>query len=683
MLTLRSDTKESIHQFFDEIDAISVQGYDEQRRVIYWNRGSEIVYGYTEAEALGKKLEELIIPEYMREVIISAHEDWINKGIAIPASEITLCNKDGEDVNVFSSHVILINKDDQYEMYCIDVNLADVRQAQDQANFKENMLEAVFNATPDLFFLMKEDGTIIDYHAGDQKNLYVSPEYFCGKAINEFLPEGVSEKFKSNLAKVISQGGVSTFEYKLSLPHGEVYFEARANHLKAYKQVVIIVRDITEQFKATKVIRQHAYYDALTLLPNRFLSLDRLSQMLEESKRNAKKSAVLFLDLDDFKKINDSLGHEVGDKLLIKAADRLKRAVRKVDTVGRLGGDEFLVLLQSIADEYDAANVADNLLTIFNEPFDVEGRELIVTLSIGVAIYPDNGDSISDLLRNSDTAMYQAKTLGRNTYSFFTKQMNDVILRRFSVEEQLRGALECNQFEVHYQPKVNVKSGDIIGVEALLRWHNPRLGSVAPDEFIPIAENTGLIVAIGKYVIEQSIKFLKQWSDSHQQNYTMAVNLSPVQFRDKQLIHFIKQSLASANIKPENLELEITEGVLMIGKSYIEEALDELNQLGVKLSMDDFGTGYSSLSYLRQYSFDVLKIDRSFINYLTVKKADFDLVKATIAMAHSLGLLVVAEGVEEREQLKLLEQLGCDLAQGYYFSKPMPAKQLLDYHHAP
>jgi diguanylate cyclase (GGDEF)-like protein len=463
------------------------------------------------------------------------------------------------------------------------------------------------------------------------------------------------------------------------MPTGVTYFEARISHLQSYRQVVVVVRDITEQHKSAEIIRQHAYFDALTLLPNRFLSLDRLSQMLNEAERNEEKTAVLFLDLDDFKKVNDSLGHEVGDKLLIEAANRLNLAVRKEDTVGRLGGDEFIVLLRALNDDHNAMDISENLLRVFREPFQIDGRELILTVSIGIAIYPENGNCASDLLRNADSAMYQAKALGRNTYSFFTEEMNVIMIRRFEIEEQMHGALERNEFEVYYQPQFNVRDGRLIGAEALLRWHNPTLGNVSPDEFIPIAEQTGLIVPIGKFVIEQALNFLKKWQTKHQQNYTIAVNLSPRQFRDQELISFIKQSLSDANISPDNLEFEITEGVLMIGKSYIDAALLELHKLGIKLSMDDFGTGYSSLSYLRQYAFDVLKVDRSFINGITVNKEDCDLVKATIAMAHSLGLLVVAEGVEMKEQLTLLDKLGCDFVQGYYFSRPIPAEELIEF----
>jgi diguanylate cyclase (GGDEF)-like protein/PAS domain S-box-containing protein len=679
MLLHQAATRDAIRQLFDAVKAISVQGYDEDRQVVYWNVGSELIYGYTRKEALGRKLEELIIPEHMRDLVVAAHENWIGQGIEIPASEMTLCNKNGEDVSVFSSHVLFADEHNKKEMYCIDIDLAEVRQDQAQVILKEDMLQAVFKAIPDLFFLMKEDGTIIDYHASDENNLYVAPEKFIGKPISRFFPDKVSSKFRSHISKVVEQGGLSSFEYELDMPHGPTYFEARISYLQAEKKILVVVRDITEKYKSAEVIRQHAYFDSLTLLPNRFLSLDRLSQMLEEAKRNFEKVAILFLDLDDFKRVNDSLGHEVGDKLLVEAANRLKMAVRKADTVGRLGGDEFIILVRPLIDVRNVIDIAENLLRIFREPLQIDGRELILTLSIGIAIYPENGDFASDLLRNADTAMYQAKASGRNAYSFFTKEMNDIMLRRFEIEEQLSSALERGEFEVYYQPKMDIKDRNVVGAEALIRWKNPVLGNVAPDEFIPIAEHTGLIDSIGKYVIEQALNFLNEWQNAHQRHYTMAVNLSPRQFRDKELMDFIQKSLGDANIKPDNLEFEITEGVLMIGKSYIDAALHELHTLGVKLSMDDFGTGYSSLSYLRKYSFDVLKIDRSFVRGITLKKSDFDLVKATIAMAHSLGLLVVAEGVEIQEQLTLLDELGCDLAQGYYFSKPILAKELINF----
>jgi len=495
----------------------------------------------------------------------------------------------------------------------------------------------------------------------------------------EVLPAEVARKFKTNIAAVLSQQGVVSFEYELEMPHGFIYFEARISHLPEQNKVVTIIRDITEQHKTSEVVRHHAYYDTLTLLPNRFLSLDRLSQLINEAQRKNEKIAILFLDLDDFKKVNDTLGHEIGDKLLIEAANRLNQIVRKEDTVGRLGGDEFIVLLRGINEDHNSLFIAENLLKFFREPFKIDGRELMLTLSIGIAIYPDNGNSASDLLRNADTAMYQAKALGRNTYSFFTKEMNVSMLRRLEIEEQMHGALERNEFEVYYQTQFDVRNNKIIGAEALLRWHNTTLGNIGPDEFIPVAEHTGLIVPIGEFVVKQALNFLSEWQNLHQKEYKVAVNLSPRQFRDTELISFIQKSLSDANIKASSLELEITEGVLMIGQSYIDDALVKLNKLGIILSMDDFGTGYSSLSYLRQYSFDVLKIDRSFIQGIPNNREDGELCNAIIAMGQSLGLKIVAEGVETKEQVELLSTLGCDYLQGYYFSKPIPAKELIKY----
>ncbi|MBB1274760.1 bifunctional diguanylate cyclase/phosphodiesterase [Psychromonas sp. SR45-3] len=670
-------TNDPLHKMFDEVDAISVQGYDEERRVIYWNAGSESLYGYSKEEALGQKLEQLIIPKPLWEHIIPAHSNWVHNNIEIPASEITLLNKAGEDVNVFSSHVMFVNQENKKQMYCVDIDLSDVRYAQEQAIFKEKMLEAVFEASPDLFFLMTEEGIIIDYRAHDKKSLYIPPNKFIGKSMVDVLPEHVANKFKLHFNRALQQEGEASFEYELAMPYGMVYFEARISHLPDNKQILGIVRDITERHKSSEIIRQHAYFDTLTLLPNRFLALDRLSQMLNEAERNNECAAVFFIDLDDFKKVNDSLGHEVGDKLLIAAANRLNSAIRKEDTVGRLGGDEFIVLIRDIKSDHDASIIADALLNIFREPLRIDGRELILTLSIGISMYPQNGDNASELLRNSDIAMYQAKALGRNAYSFFTKEMNVTMLRRFEIEEQMHGALERNEFEVYYQPLLDVKTKKIIGAEALLRWHNHSLGHITPDEFIPIAEHTGLIIPIGQFVIQQALSFLTYWQQVTQNKYVMAVNLSPSQFRDKELFNFVKNILRDENLTANSLELEITEGVLMTGQSYVAETLMQFDLLGVKLSMDDFGTGYSSLSYLRQYAFDVLKIDRSFINGITLNDEDRNLVKAAIAMAHSLGLAVVAEGVEMHGQLLLLEELGCDFAQGFYFSKPVPAEQFI------
>jgi diguanylate cyclase (GGDEF)-like protein/PAS domain S-box-containing protein len=437
-------------------------------------------------------------------------------------------------------------------------------------------------------------------------------------------------------------------------------------------------QDITERRTQEEHILQQAHFDSLTKLPNRFLALDRLSQLIYEANRKDEIVGVLFLDLDDFKKVNDTLGHETGDKLLQKAASRLQSGVRRGDTVGRLGGDEFIVLLGGLSVATDASPVAKILLAKFNNAFKIDGRDLVLTASIGISVYPKDGKTLSELLRNADSAMYHSKELGRNTYSYFTGEMNQGVTKRLRLEKQMHGALKRGEFRLCYQAKVDLNSGLIVGAEALLRWFNPVLGEVKPYEFIPIAERTGLIVAIGKFVVTEALIMAAIWQHQLGHQFTLAVNLSPRQFRDPELVSFIGNAIRESGLRATALELEITEGVLMSGHTYIDDTLAALSELGVSIAMDDFGTGYSSLSYLRSYPFDVVKIDREFISEISEDPADRELVSAAIAMAHGLSLKVVAEGVETQAQLKYLVSLGCDYGQGYLFSTPAFSEEMTE-----
>lgn len=679
-LIYQAHPKECLHQLFDVNHTIAVRGYDQNRQVIFWNKGCERLYGYSKEEALGEKIETLIIPDAIKSQAIAAVNHAFTLDKAPTATELARCNKQGEAVPVYSTQLLLVNEENNKEIYCLDISLANLKGGNEKAEHRVNILDSTFKVIPDLFFVMEQDTTIVDYYACETANLYAPPEQFIGKLMTDVIPAEVADKFKANIIKLLAQQEVIHFEYEMTLPHGLVYFEARMTYLKESHKIITIVRDITAQHQAAESMRQHAYYDNLTTLPNRFLALDRLSQLINEAHRNNEKIALLFLDLDDFKKVNDTLGHEVGDKLLIESAKRLNQVVRKEDTVGRIAGDEFIVLLKGIIDEHNILSIVENLLKIFRKPFHLDGREVMVTLSIGISVYPDNGQSAKELLRNADTAMYQAKTLGRNTYSFFTKEMNTLMLRRLAIEEQMCGALEREEFQVYFQPQFEVKTKKMVGAEALLRWRNSDLGDITPAEFIPIAEQTGHIVVLGKFVLKQALAFLHQWHSQQSTQYKVAVNLSPRQFRGRdELSNFITQSLQDADIAAGSLELEITEGVLMNNQPCVDQALAKFKKLGIVLSMDDFGTGFSSLSYLQQYAFDRLKIDRCFINNIITKKRNYDLVKATIAMAHSLGLKVVAEGVESKAQVELLTQLQCDYIQGYYFSEPIPAKALIQF----
>ncbi|NOQ68925.1 MAG: EAL domain-containing protein [Gammaproteobacteria bacterium] len=678
------------------------------------------------------------------------------------------------------------------------LDITERKQADDLARQGKLVLDSVFQALPDLFFLMDADGTIRDYRAQRSSDLYVTEEAFLGKRMQDVLPPPLAAQFAENIGKVNAIGEMVVYEYAMELPHGLRQFESRLSQLHDSTQIISVVRDITERKQAEEQIRtlsqaieqspisvmitdadanieyvnstfeqvtgysseevigknprilqsgktpiqtyqemwqtissgnawtgelqnrrkngdifweqaniapvldesgtishylavredislrkkqeekilHQAHFDALTELPNRFLSLDRLSQLISDAQRNHELVAVVFLDLDDFKKINDTLGHDLGDKLLIKAAKRLNSEVRSGDTVGRLGGDEFIILLGGLEEPADAQPVVENLLNRFRDAFRIDGRELVLTASAGVAVYPNDGDNPSVLLRNADSAMYHAKEEGRNTYSYFTSAMNQGVSRRLALEEQMHGALDRGEFRLNYQPKIEIVSRRIIGVEALLRWNNPALGEVMPEEFIPIAEQTGLIISIGQFVLTKALEVTANWQQEHEPQFSIAINLSPRQFRDPNLIAFIEKAIVQSGVSGESLELEITEGVLLSGHAHIDNALAALNDLDVSIAMDDFGTGYSSLSYLRSYPFDVLKIDRSFINDITVDTADRELVNAAIAMAHSLGLKVVAEGVETEEQLALLAVQGCEIAQGYLFSKPVSAEEI-------
>jgi diguanylate cyclase (GGDEF)-like protein/PAS domain S-box-containing protein len=455
-------------------------------------------------------------------------------------------------------------------------------------------------------------------------------------------------------------------------------FMVRDENGKAIRVVGTHV-DISEKKQQEARILHQAQYDSLTGLPNRYLAMDRLAQLQKEGKRKSSAVAVLFLDLDGFKWVNDTLGHETGDDLLVQAAKRLCDVVRDVDSVCRLGGDEFVVLLGDIMEPGDAEVVAGNLVAKFREPFAVREHELLVTTSIGIAMFPEHGAVPAELLRNADTAMYFSKESGRNTYHFFTRRMNHGVSRRLEIEEQIHGALSRGEFSVHYQPVIRLQDNKVVSAEALLRWQNPVLGSVAPDEFIPIAEQTGAINEIGQYVLRKALEDLACWRASGNSEFTVAVNFSPRQFRSAELVTDVEERLSETGVPPESLALEITEGVLISGQEATVEALVALRSLGIRTALDDFGTGYSSLSYLRKYPFDLLKIDRSFVNDIIVDPADHRLVSATVSMAHGLGLEVVAEGVETAEQLERLRDIDCEYAQGYVFSEPLSHDAFTEY----
>jgi diguanylate cyclase len=428
--------------------------------------------------------------------------------------------------------------------------------------------------------------------------------------------------------------------------------------------------------EATAELQHLVLHDTLTKLPNRLLLEDRLQQAVEECRRAGGHCAVLFVDLDRFKTLNDSLGHFAGDTVLRTVAERLRAAVRLEDTVSRMGGDEFVVLLKRVARAEDAGEVAGKIIEALSRPIVLDENELRIGASIGVSVYPDHGHSSTRLIANADAAMYHVKKCGRANFAFFTPDMSTFFPKRLALENELRAALEKNQIVLHYQPKVDMRSGRIVGLEALARWQHPQRGMIWPSEFIPLAEETGLIVRLGNWVLQEACLQTRRWQELGIADMPVAVNISGVQFQQRDLVKTVARALEWSGLAPRYLELEITESVVMQNAPEAIVMLDELHRMGVSLSIDDFGTGYSSLNYLKRFPIDKLKIDQSFIRDISVDSDDAAIVQAIIAMAHGLRLRVVAEGVEHQDQLDFLRALGNDEYQGYLYSKPLPAPEL-------
>ena len=425
--------------------------------------------------------------------------------------------------------------------------------------------------------------------------------------------------------------------------------------------------------RLTLEMTHSAEHDFLTGLPNRVLLSDRIRMAIAFAERHRRKAALPFLDLDGFKHVNDLLGYPTGDKLLQSVAERLLTCVRNCDTVSRQGGDEFVVLLTEVEHAEDAAVIARRMLKVIKDAHAIDGHDLHVTTSIGVSVYPDDGLDAPALLKTADTAMYQAKDRGRDTYRFFTPVMNARAVERQALEEGLRRALERDEFTLHYQPKICLRTGDIIGAEALLRWNHPTLGPVPPAQFIPVAEDCGLIRPIGEWVLREACAQARAWQDTELSFGTMAVNVSAVQFMDECFVERLMAILDEAGLDPRLLELELTESVLMKRVEVTAGLLQDLREKGVQIAIDDFGTGYSSLSYLQKFPVDILKIDQSFVHRIDAAGGGGTLVTAVIDMARALKIRVIAEGVETLAQIEFLAGLKCDEAQGYYFCTPVPA----------
>ena len=550
-----------------------------------------------------------------------------------------------------------------------------------KTNTYKKYLESIVSAMPDLMFLVDEEGTYIDvFSSGKEELLYKPKEEIIGKHVTDFFNDALSEKFITVINKAISSQILQRIEYELDISSKQEYFEARVmpTHIKenGKQTVMVIVRDMTDiQHNKTKM-HYLATHDALTTLPNRTLIFEHLNHAIAAAKRSATRGSLLFIDIDGFKDINDNYSHKTGDTLLKEFAQRLTQITRESDIVGRLSGDEFLLILENTEEMDDILNIIEKLKTALLKPFMINENRIEITVSIGIACYPSDGDNADQLIHAADQAMYNVKKNGKNSYTFYSKEFSILSHEYFFIQNTLRKAIRDNDFSILYQPEFSLKDNSLTSIEALLRCNNEDISDIPISRLIHIAEESNLIHNISRYVLEKCCSQIKQWQDLTPPPFKIAINLSRKELSDKDLVEVIEKNLTACNIDASILEFEITESTLLQNSHFAKQNIDQLRKLGCSFSIDDYGTGFSSLSNLREFNLDKIKIDRSFISDLEESENDRIIVPATIAMIKQLGMTVVAEGVENKTQETILKAFGCDEVQGYYYAYPLEAEEV-------
>lgn len=582
--------------------------------------------------------------------------------IWLRTSKVPLKDSNNETIGIIGIY------DDITEQKLIEIELKKKTQQLNAIIENEPACVKLINPQGELINMNPAGISILEADSLDEVKRYPLVNYILPKWRNAFL----------ELHNKVMQGKSATLEFEVKgLKGTKKWLETHAvpmyDEENNVNMLLGLTRDITEQKLSEERILFMANYDPLTQLPNRVNLEEKLQYNISLSERNGLNFALMFLDIDNFKDINDTLGHDTGDKLLIQLSERLQSVLRQEDTLARLGGDEFIILLPN-SSAVQAQTVAEKLLYAIHKPLSVEHHKLTVTVSIGISLYPDDGTDKETLYKNADTAMYRSKSNGKNNYSFFTNEMQTLVQRNLALSNALHNAINNSELYLTYQPKISTIDQNLVGAEVLLRWRHPKLGEVSPAEFIPIAESNGLILSIGDWVMRNAVVQLKEWLNQGFSPFTMSINLSAVQFTQVHLSTQIEEILAQTQLPAKYLELELTESVIMNNAKTTISIMEKLHQLGLKMSIDDFGTGYSSLSYLKKFQVHNLKIDQSFVRDITNDPEDQAIIQAIINLAKTLGLSTTAEGVETEEQLKYLQEHGCDIIQGFYYSKPLKAE---------
>jgi diguanylate cyclase (GGDEF)-like protein/PAS domain S-box-containing protein len=649
-------------------------------RFRYVNRATEEITGYSAAELVGLDFISIIDPAFRD--LVRGRALARQRGEHVPPRyEARIVRKDGTKAWLDLT-AGLIDFEGLPAALGTAFDITERKRAEEALQKSEERFRALIENASDALALLDPNGTVLWAGPSTRRVLGYEDHELVGRNGFELIHPDDQPHLRHLFAELLRapRGDTRTFEYRARSKDGQWHWlEATASNLVDEPFIGGIVanyRDVSERKRTEEEIRYQALHDVLTGLPNRSLFQDRLELALAHARRSGKPLAVMFVDLDLFKLINDNLGHTVGDRMLQEVSARLRQCLRASDTVARVGGDEFTVVLEDLEAGESAPSVAEKILDELDKPFDIDGHRLHVTASIGVSLYPGDGDDADTLTRNADKAMYRAKELGRNTLQLFTPEMNERYRNRLAFEAGFRKALEREEFVVHFQPFVGASDERPVGVEALVRWNDPERGLVYPDDFIHAAEETRMIIPLGSWVLRTACAQVQQWREARLPPMQVSVNLSVRQFQQRDLIAMIDSVLEDTALDPSLLELEITESVAMQNVELTRAVLQQLRARRVRIAIDDFGAGQSSLIYLRQFPLNTIKIDRVFIRDVTANPGDAAIVSAIIRLAHDLGLVVVAEGVETSEQKEFLSSLGCDLLQGYYFSRPLPAEEV-------
>lgn len=654
---------------------IPLIAWDVNNKIVIFNRSMEELSGIEDHEALGSSLEIIfacLTGDRLKELLLKA-----------AVSSETLSNfesmvkniKTGEMKYILWNLSIAGEKERTFGVVLQGIDITDRKSSEE----KLLLASKVFENTIEGIYITNTNGIILSVNKAFLSITGFSEDEAIGNKTSILRSGRHANHFYKNLWNSLRDSGRWQGEIWNRRKNGELYpamlnISSIRDSSGNISHFIGVMHDITERKKYEEQIKYQSHYDPLTNLPNRYLFHDRLSMAISRARKNHNYVGLISLDIDRFKNVNDTLGHNVGDILLQKIADRIVSTVGDSITVSRLGGDEYTIIIEDLSDKNRAVTIAYNVMKHIEKPFQVDDYELFLKCSVGLSFYPDDGEDVITIAKNADAAMYRSKSKGRGMLQIYTNDFNDTARDRLIIESKLNRALDNNEFELYYQPKINLKNMQLVGMEALIRWNNPELGRVFPDMFIPIAEETGLIVPIGQWVLKQACEDLKKWRNMGY-NLKVAVNLSLKQFIQKDLYMSVRNCLIETGVEPHHLELEITESTIMVDTENTRDILNRLSSLGISFAIDDFGTGFSSIGYLTRIPVDTIKIDKSFIQEIEKGEDALSVVRSVIQLSANLGLVVVAEGVENAEHLRLLRELECDMGQGYYFSRPVPADE--------